>query len=331
MTVPMVPRASWKIAVSVAVVAMLVWAVDWPRLVATARAADLGWIAAVVLTIHADKAWMAGKWLLLARGAGVPLTFGAAIQSYYIGSFWGGVLPASVGGDVIRVSWLTSRGHELGRLAWSVVVERVLGALAQAVTGLAGLLVLASAAPVAGTAFTGAFAVFAVITVVAAAALFSASVHEVAGRMAARVGWMRLERAVAKTKRVVLEYRGRRTRLLGFLALSLLEQAFPILSTFALARAFSIDLSLGWLVVGVPIILAVSRLPLSVHDYGIKEGAYAAVLSLAGLTVTQSITLALVDRILVLLAMLPGAFWIVNLRSSSAVPQRSTTVEGSIS
>jgi uncharacterized membrane protein YbhN (UPF0104 family) len=241
------------------------------------------------------------------------------------------VLPASVGGDVIRVSWLTSRGHELGRLAWSVVVERVLGALAQAVTGLAGLLVLASAAPVAGTAFTGAFAVFAVITVVAAAALFSASVHEVAGRMAARVGWMRLERAVAKTKRVVLEYRGRRTRLLGFLALSLLEQAFPILSTFALARAFSIDLSLGWLVVGVPIILAVSRLPLSVHDYGIKEGAYAAVLSLAGLTVTQSITLALVDRILVLLAMLPGAFWIVNLRSSSAVPQRSTTVEGSIS
>lgn len=318
------PGLWWKAGVSAAALGILIWAVDWSRFGAAVRIADPWWIIAVLVIIHADKAWMAGKWLLLANGSGLSVTASVAVQSYYISSFWGSLLPASVGGDVVRISWLTAKGHELSKVAWSVVVERVLGALAQAVTGLAGLMVLAGSAHVDGPAVTGAFLLLGAITAIAVTVVFSQSAYDVLGRLAARFRWGPLERASVKTKTVVAGYRQRPALLLSFLALSVLEQAFPVISTFALARAFSIDLSLGWLVIGVPIILAVSRLPLSLHDYGIKEGAYALVLSFAGLSLTESIMIAMVDRILVMVAMLPGAFWTVNARPTPAAQSPSS-------
>jgi glycosyltransferase 2 family protein len=315
----------WRAAIGASALAILLWAVDWSRFAAAMRVADPWWLVAVLAVIHADKVWMACKWLLLARGSGLSTTVGDAVKAYYISSFWGSLLPASVGGDVIRISWLTRKGQEVSTVAWSVVVERVLGALAQAVTGLAALIVLAGSERVAGPAVTGAFFVFGATAAIAVIVVFSQSAYDVAGRLAAWFRWAPLERAVAKTKLVVLGYRQRRALLLTFLALSVLEQAFPVVSTFALARAFSIDLPLRWLVIGVPIILAVSRLPLSLHDYGIKEGAYAVVLSFAGLSLTESVMIAMVDRILVLVAMLPGAFWTVSARATSAAPSKRVT------
>ena len=311
-------RLWWRAGASAAALAILVWAVDWAQFAGAVRVADPRWLIAVLAIIHADKAWMAGKWLLLARGSGLSMSAGVALKSYYISSFWGSLLPASVGGDVIRISWLTRNGHEVSKVAWSVVVERVLGALAQAVTGFAALMVLAGSVHVDGPAFSGALLVFGAITTIAVIFVFSQSAYDVVGRLAARFGWAPLERAVAKAKMVVLGYRQRRALLLTFLALSVLEQAFPVVSTFALAKAFSIDIALSWLIIGVPIILAISRLPLSLHDYGIKEGAYAMVLSFAGLSLTQSILIAMVDRMLVLFAMIPGAFWTVTARPTSA-------------
>ena len=65
----------------------------------------------------------------VARRSGLPLTAGLAVKSYYVGSFWAGMLPTSVGGDVVRVSWLVRNGQDASAVTWSVVVERLLGVL----------------------------------------------------------------------------------------------------------------------------------------------------------------------------------------------------------
>jgi len=78
------------------------------------------------------------------------------------------------------------------------------------------------------------------------------------------------------------EFRDKRWLLMTFLVLSILEQAFPIIANYMWAKALSIDVPLVWLIMGMPIILAVSRLPISVKSIGIQEGAYAFVFSLGG-------------------------------------------------
>jgi uncharacterized protein (TIRG00374 family) len=313
-------RAWWRAAICAAALTLLALTVDWAEFAGTVRGADLRWLLVVLAVIHADKVWMAWKWWLLASAANLPLTLGVALKSYYIGSFWGCLLPASVGGDVIRASWLSGQGHDAGKIAWSIVAERALGALAQSVTGLTAVIALAASVHLDAPGIRGALVVFVAFTAIGVLVVFSPSAYDRVGASATRFRWPAIQRAAAKMKTVVLGYRRRPGLLLTFLTLSVAEQAFPMVSTFALARALGIELALGWLLIGVPIILAVSRLPVSLHDYGIKEAAYAMVLSGAGLSLTQSITIAMVDRLLVMVSMLPGAFWTVNTRSTSVPP-----------
>lgn len=120
--------------------------------------------------------------------------------------------------------------------------------------------------------------------------------------------------------------------LVWFLILSTCEQAFPIISTFIMARAFFIDLSLTWAIITVPIILAISRMPISINSFGVRESAYAFMLSLAGVTVSQSVVMSLVDRVLLLVATLPGALWMIlpsggHLREP-AISRRADPPEG---
>jgi hypothetical protein len=60
-------------------------------------------------------------------------------------------------------------------------------------------------------------------------------------------------------------------------------------------------------------------MPISVGGLGIQEGAYGLVFSYAGVPVTQSVMMAVIGRVLVLLSSLPGAWWMLSI-SKTPVP-----------
>lgn len=305
-------RRAWGKALGGAVaLAVVAWVVDWRHFAAVVTRADASWLVLVLVIMHADRLFMAAKWLLLARGSGLSISAGAAVKSYYVGSFWGCVVPTSIGADVIRISWLTSTGRQASTVAGSVVVERVLGALAQAAAGLAAFSVLlaTSARSFDPPPLTSALLVFAVVAGIVAATVFTRSPYRLMARLTTRMRWARLQRLTARLAAAIEAYRRRPALLATFLLLSVVQQALPVASNFCLARALAIDLPLSWLIVGIPIILAVSRAPLPFNDYGVKEGLYALVLSFAGVSLTDAVTLSMVDRVLLLVALLPGAFW----------------------
>ena len=308
-------RRAWAKALgSAAVLAIVAWMVDWRQFATVVKRADPSWIVLVLVVMHADRVFMACKWRLLARGTGMPISFGAAVKAYYVGSFWGCVRPMSIGADVIRVSWAARHGGEAGPLAASVVVERVLGALAQAAAGLAALSVLlvASSRVIDAAPLTTGLLVFAGMAGIVAATVFRRYPYRLMARLAARARWARMERLTAGVAGAIEQYRRRPALLAAFLLLSVVQQALPVAANFYLARALSIDLALSWLIVGIPIVLAVSRAPLPFNDYGIKEGVYALIFSFAGVSLTDAVTLAMIDRVLLLVALLPGLLWTVG-------------------
>src|SRR5262245_61679493 len=84
---------------------------------------------------------MAGKWWLLIRGREAHVGLWAAIRAYYLASFAGYFLPMTVGADAVRVSALAGEGRTAGLVA-SIVLERMIGALAQAVLALVSVTTL---------------------------------------------------------------------------------------------------------------------------------------------------------------------------------------------
>ncbi len=115
---------------------------------------------------------------------------------------------------------------------------------------------------------------------------------------------------IMKLRLALQEYRNNRRLLILFLLLSILEQGVPIVAVFLTAKAFAIHLSFSWAIITVPLVVVISRIPISIDGWGIQEGAFVYVFTHAGLSVNESLLLALAGRMLVLLAALPGAFWL---------------------
>jgi uncharacterized protein (TIRG00374 family) len=312
---------SWRRALgSAALLAVVAWMVDWPEFAAVVKRAHPGWIVLVLLVMHADRVFMAAKWRLLARGSGMSISTLTAVKSYYVGSFWGCVLPTSIGADVIRISWLGRRGADVGAVAGSVVVERALGALAQAAAGVAalGVLLVGSSGYVIATPLTTALVVFVAMTAILATTVLARWPYRLLVRLTMAMRWTRLQRLTASLARGI-EASRRGSLLVTFLLLSLLQQALPVAANFCVANALSIPLSLSWLIVGIPIILAVTRAPLPLNDLGVKESLYALVLSFGGVSVTDAVAMSMVDRVLLVVAVLPGAFWTAGAPATPAV------------
>lgn len=309
-----------RLFVSVVASVLVLWFVDWKGFTDTLKAANAYWLFGVFVIIHLDRSFMAYKWMVLAKGGGLSVSAGTSIKSYYVGSFWGGFLPASVGGDVVRAGWLSKKTQGGPLIISSIVIERLLGAVAQAIVALLSIFLLGVYLDVRIHAMSGIFFVVVFVAIVALTTIFNESGYHVVEKFVGRLGFHRIDGVIGRMRSATLGFKDN-PRVLGvFLSLSILEQVFPIMSAFILAKAFSIELPLVWAVMGVPIILAVSRMPISVNTFGIKEGAYAFIFSLAGIPMAQSVMLALADRVLLLLATLPGALWTVGASKHNEGP-----------
>ncbi len=326
-------RGFWlKLVVSLGACVLLIWLVDWNEFSTILVRGDPLWLLVVFGLIHLDRIFMASKWAMLLRALGMQVSTGTAIKAYYVGSFWSSFLPVSVGGDVIRVSWLAKEGHAASEVIPSVVVERLLGALALALVALFSLALFVIYPGSDQPVFWQIILTLLVGSVVAIAVLFSRSTHQLIQRMTSRLPLGRVGRIIEKMRMAVLAFREQPGVLLLFVALSVVEASLPIVAIYLLAQAFAIGVPLIWVIIAVPLILVVAALPISVRGIGLIEGTYAFVFSLAGLPVSAAVMLSVMDRVLVLLATLPGALWTVSASGRSTalpvVPRPADAVEG---
>src|SRR5262249_24779034 len=77
----------------------------------------------------------------LIRGRDAHVSLWAAIRAYYLASFAGYFLPMTVGADAVRIGELAGAGRTAGLIA-SVVLERMVGALAQVVLASVSVITL---------------------------------------------------------------------------------------------------------------------------------------------------------------------------------------------
>ena len=111
---------------------------------------------AAVLLVVVDRTLMAWRWLWLLvpfapavadDGSRPRVGLGAILHVFFVSTFVGTFLPASVGGDAVRAAALARLGVPMADAVASVFMDRVLGVL--------GVLAMAVVRPVAGARSAG--------------------------------------------------------------------------------------------------------------------------------------------------------------------------------
>jgi len=312
-----------RVAVSVGLLALLyLWFVDKSQLGRLLAAIDSGYVALAMALITADRLLMAWKWWLLVRGREAAVGLWPAIRAYYLASFAGWFLPMTVGADAVRVAALAGEGRTPGLVA-SIVLERAVGALAQAVLAvisLATLIALGLGAEI------GPGERWAVGGAVLAAFLAFPFSFRAAAWAARRLGAEHGPRGLLrKLGEAYAGYASSVGLVVCFFGLTLLEGCFPVAIHYVVGRALGLDPGWSFYIATIPLVFLVARLPVSLGGLGVLELSFVYLATLLGLGRTEAFSIAVVAEGLVILCLTPGAvayFFPVSVRVPAAARER---------
>ncbi|HEY8550045.1 MAG TPA: lysylphosphatidylglycerol synthase transmembrane domain-containing protein [Vicinamibacterales bacterium] len=297
-----------KCAVSVTLLAILIWQTDVDRVKAVLATTSPGWLAAALAcygVMVLASVWRWGQ-LLVAMPAAIPHR--TLLQSFLVAVFFNNFLPSNVGGDIVRVRD-TSKPLGSATAATLVVgLDRLLGLL--------GLLVIAAIAASAA-AIDGEIApplppimlwlALAGVTALTGVLLLSPQRLTALLRPFGRLGNEWVGQRIARTHDVLEQISGQPSALLRCFAGALVVQVVLIVFYAAIARAIDLQVPLVHLAVLVPVSFLVQMLPVSVNGFGVREAVFSYYLASLRLPLEAAFAFSLLGAATVLVFSLSGA------------------------
>jgi uncharacterized protein (TIRG00374 family) len=305
-----------RLAVAVGLTLLILWRSDMGSVAAATRAADWRWIAAACALVVLDRALMAWRWLLLiAPVASPPPPLGAVLRVFFVSSFVGTFLPASVGGDAVRAYGLKREAVAGGAAIASVAMDRALGVVSVLIVGLGAVLFVTAAVPagVYWVLLAGGAA-----SLLLAAAIFHDQAAAVIASAVAHLPAAVLRRVGGRVFDAVRTYRHHHGALALVLAASVGVQALRIVQAWALGRSLGLDVSFAVYCVAIPLCVLIMQVPVTINGLGTGQAAFLWTFAPAGVAAADAVALSLLFIALGLVGNLPGGVLYALGRSRSA-------------
>jgi uncharacterized protein (TIRG00374 family) len=281
-------------------------------------------IVAAVLLVLLDRTLMAWRWLqlLCTVDARDRPTLGPLLRIFFVSTFLGTFLPASVGGDAVRaysLSRLRVRGSDA---IASVLVDRM--------TGLASILIMALGGLLLARDLAGSVAVLAAMGLAGLACLVFLALI-VSGRTAAGAGGILVRLPVPG----LLQTTGRRVvdslrryelflpQLGSVLGASIGVQILRVIQAYFLGRGLGIAAPLEAYFAFIPVILLIMLLPVTINGIGTSQAAFVWLFPRADVTEPQAFALSVLFVALGVVGNLPGGvLYAAGTHSAEKPPAR---------
>ena len=300
------PGAVARLAVALGLTVFILWKSD-PRAAGQALAdADWRWVAAAVALVLVDRALMAWRWLLLLRpvAAGAALTLGVVLRIFFVSTFVGTFLPASVGGDAVRAVSLSRHGVAMADSVASVLVDRVFGTLSILLVAALAVWFAPAGVPDWLAPGTVALAAFAVAGV--AVGLFHPGAERLTGALLRRLTSGKLLKAGTNLLRSLRRYAHAQTALVSVMGGSIAVQLLRITQAWLLGLALGITPGFAAYLVYVPVILLVMLLPITINGIGTSQAAFVWLFAASGVDAADAFALSVLFLALGTVGNLPG-------------------------
>lgn len=281
-----------KITVSLALAALLLWAVDWEKLPGLVR--NYNWWAALLAAIgivvqFPISAW---KWQSALRVCGANLEFPFLLRIYAIGHFIGQFLPTTIGGDAYRAYRVLPLVLPRSRAVTSIVLERAVGLASLLVLGAVAAIFLAEESLLARGYLTF-FFIGGVTATALLAAVYFGKLKVITNKLRHRSWFQAIEldyREICQLKPAWMSF-----ILLSFLFQSTAIVIIGLLLVGAGANITMIEAALITAITGVA-----GMLPITINGLGVSDGSIALTAVALGASYESAFVAAFLLRVLVL-------------------------------
>ncbi len=279
------------------------------------------WIFACTLAIFVFSQVIIGlRWWLLLRTQAIFIPFWAAVRLYLLGWFYNNVMPSSVGGDLIRLWYVTKHTEKKFEAGLSVLVDRVIGLASTLIIAVFFYLVFihARGQKIEFTTENGLLSSLArykwlfLSLALAVAAPLAALLLHAKGRAVLQKLCCSVRKHAAgvfkKLTNAALLYRTKPLAILAAFALTVILQIATITGFWLLGRNLGIQAGIEYYYTFFTIVWVVGAIPVSIGGAVVMEVILAGLfVKFAGVDETAAAALALCQRFIWILASLPGA------------------------
>jgi glycosyltransferase 2 family protein len=228
------------------------------------------------------------------------------VRLFFVSTFAGTFLPASVGGDIVRAYGLSRLRVGSGQAVASVLMDRLLGVISILLVGIAGL-VFARAGDLASTrAIAIPMAMATIASALAASVVFSDRAAQAAQAIAERLPIAAFRRIGGELARGTRAYDHHHGVLVNVLAGSIAVQLLRIAQAYCLGRALGLDAAFATYVTFIPLILLVMLLPVSINGIGPSQAAFVWFFARAQVSAPEAFALSVLFVALGVVGNLPG-------------------------
>ena len=295
-----------RLIVAVGLTSFVLWQTNLTSILHHFANTDIKLISIAILLTVADRILMAYRWLGLLSSLGRALRppLHILMRIFFISTFVGTFLPASVGGEAFRAFSLT-RHHVSGPDAIaSVFMDRMMGVLSVLILGSGGLLLAKSLAR--DPLVLGGLVITACGCVVVTLLIFNRQVANWARYVSGCLPFEKLKAIGSELIDAIQRYALHRSTLFYVLFWSIAVQIVRILIAYFIGESLHLDVSLQVYFTLMPLIVLIMLLPVTVSGIGTSQAAFVWFFGRVGVTAEEAFALSIIFVGLSILGNLPG-------------------------
>lgn len=273
-------------AIAFGLVAFLIYQ-NWADFIEALRSLPAGILLVALILAFVSRIMVTLRWFVLLRVVEPEVRFGQVLKLSFVGLFATNVLPSTIGGDVVKLGGAVQGGLDSAVVTASLVIDRLVGMATMATFLPLGILRILQAG-------------------LAASLLVSSG----PGVFFARI-WRKISEFIASTWQSLQLWFKQPLNLLIAAAFSFLHMASTFTMVVLILRGLEDPVS-WWTAGGLWVLVYfITLVPVSINGLGLQEASLSLVyVSFAGVSESSSLVLALLVRVLFMIASLPGALFL---------------------
>jgi len=219
------------------------------------------------------------RWWILAKALDFPGKFSTYLGYYFVGMFFNLFLPTAVGGDVLKIVFLSKNQGRRLAATYSVLADRLFGLAAMLTIGACAVIYNPFMLP---NKFNNLLELSGILTIITL--LLFPLLIKLIERFCPQVG--------EKLSVLIIFWKRPWAVILAFL-LSLILQALGMAAVALLGSSMSINVPLPYYFATYPLVAILTLLPISFNGIGVREGGFVYFLGLKSIPTEVSLTLSL--------------------------------------
>jgi len=280
------------------------------------------WVFATAIAIYViGQLIFVARWRVLLKVQSITIGFFPAVRLHFLGLFYNNCLPGAIGGDLPRAWYVTKHTDKKLEAALSVFVDRAIGLIGMLIMAFGCYWFIPEQNRAEGFDFSLELGflrgliehkwLFICIAATLAALIFVAASHSRGRVLLGRVlGGIRRRAASVRTKvrQSIHLYYHKWPAIAFALLLTFCCQGLHVIAMWLVGRQIGISAPVKYYFIFFPLSWLLGALPISVGGLGIMEGWLKVMfMQVSAMSGKEALALALCQRLIMLLASLPGA------------------------